>query len=58
MDKLTIEPQTCCGLKDIALHTMKIQQNDQQCVMITRPRLANKKDYLPHLPVKPLKVTV
>ena len=53
MDRLTIEPQTFCGLKEIELKTTKIQQKIQQCVTIMQSRLANKKNkYLPHLPDK------
>ena len=43
VNRLTIEPQTFCGLKEIELKTRKIQQQNQQCVTITQPRLANKK---------------
>ena len=31
MKKLTIEPQTFCGLKETELKSMKIQRKDQQC---------------------------
>jgi len=37
--RLTIEPQTFCGLKEIELKTMKIQQKNQQYVIITRSRI-------------------
>ena len=46
MSRLTIEPQTVCGLKESELKTTKIQQTDQQCVTITQSRLANKKRLL------------
>ena len=56
-NRLTIEPQTFCGLKEIELKTMKIQRKNQQCVTITQSRLNNKKnDYLPRLPDNPLEV--
>jgi len=45
--KLTIEPQTFCGLKEIELKTMKIQLKNQQCVIITRSRITNKMPLLP-----------
>ena len=41
MNRLTIEPQTFCGLKEIELKTRKIQRKNQQCVTITQSRLAN-----------------
>ena len=41
VDRLTIEPQTFCGLKAIEL---KIQW--QQCITITQSRLANKQRLL------------
>ena len=44
--RLTIEPQTFCGLKEIELKTRKIQRNNQQCVTIMQSRLANKKRLL------------
>ena len=31
VDRLTIEPQTFCGLKEIELKTRKIQRKNQQC---------------------------
>ena len=43
VNKLTIEPQTFCSLKEIELKTRKIQRKNQQCVTITQSRLANKK---------------
>ena len=43
VNRLTIEPQTFCGLKEIELKTRKIQRKNQQCVTITQSRLANKK---------------
>ena len=46
MDRLTIEPQTSCGLKEIELKTREIQQKNQQCVTIMQSRLANKKRLL------------
>jgi len=36
--RLTIEPQTFCGLKEIKLKTMKIQQYNQQSVIIMHNR--------------------
>ena len=45
VNRLTIEPQTFCRLKEIELKTRKIQRN-QQCVTITQSRLANKKRLL------------
>ena len=46
VNRLTIEPQTFCGLKEIELKTRKIQRKHQQCVTITQSRLANKKRLL------------
>ena len=43
VNRLTIEPQTFCGLKEIELNKRKIQRKNQQCVTITQSRLANKK---------------
>ena len=43
VNRLTIEPQTVCGSKEIELKTRKIQRKNQQCVAITQSRLANKK---------------
>ena len=43
VNRLTIETQTFCGLKEIELKTRKIQRKNQQCVTITQSRLANKK---------------
>jgi len=45
--RVTIEPQTFCGLKVIELKTMKIQQKNQQCVIIKRSRITNKIPLLP-----------
>ena len=42
VNRLTIEPQTFCGLKEIELKTRKIQRKNQQCVTTTQSRLANK----------------
>ena len=42
VNRLTIEPQTFCGLKEIELKNRKIQRKNQQCVTITQSRLANK----------------
>ena len=47
---LTIKPQTFCGLKEIELNSIKIQQKNQQCGIITRSRITNK---MPLLPGKP-----
>ena len=56
-NRLTIEPQTFCGLKEIELKTRQIQRKNQQCVTIMQSRLANKKKHcLPRLPDKPLGV--
>ena len=41
VNRLTIEPQTFCGLKEIELKTRKIQRKNQQCVTIMQSRLAN-----------------
>ena len=41
VNRLTIEHQTLCGLKEIELKTRKIQRKNQQCVTITQSRLAN-----------------
>ena len=46
VNRLTIEPQTFCGLKEIELKTRKIQRKNQQCVTITQSRLGNKKRLL------------
>ena len=46
VNRLTIEPQTFCGWKEIELKTRKIQRKNQQCVTITKSRLANKKQLL------------
>ena len=35
VNRLTIEPQTFCGLKEIELKNRKIQRKNQQCVTIT-----------------------
>ena len=57
VNRLTSEPQTFSGLKEIELKTRKIQRKTQQCVTVTQSRLANKKnDYLPRLSDKPLGV--
>ena len=46
MNRLTIEPQTFCGLKEIELKTRKIQRKNQQCVTIMQSRLAYYYYYL------------
>ena len=46
VNRLTIEPQTFCGLKEIELKTRKIQRKNQQCVTTTQSRLASKKRLL------------
>ena len=62
VNRLTIEPQTFCGLKEIELKTRKIQRKNQQCVTITQSSLANLLLLLllllclPRLPDKPLGV--
>ena len=43
VNRLTTEPQTFCGLKEIEVKTRKIQRKNQQCVTIMQSRLANKK---------------
>ena len=43
VNRLTIEPQIFCGLKEIELKTRKIPRKNQQCVTIMQLRLANKK---------------
>ena len=43
VNRLTIEPETFYGLKEIELKTRKIQRKTQQCVTITQSRLANIK---------------
>ena len=48
VNRLTIEPQTFCGLKGIELKTRKIQRNNQQSVTIMQSRLANKKTTFCH----------
>ena len=42
VNRLTIEPQIFCSLKEIELKTRKIQRKNQQCVTIMQSRLANK----------------
>ena len=46
MNKLTIEPQTFCDLKEIELKTRKIQRKNQQYLTIMQSRLANIKRLL------------
>ena len=46
VNRLSIEPQTFCGLKEIELKTMNILRKYQQCVTIMQSRLANKKRLL------------
>ena len=48
VNRLTIKPQTFCGLKGIELKTRKIQRKNQQCVTIMQSRLANKKTTVCH----------
>ena len=48
VNRLTIESQTFCGLKEIELKTRTIQQKNQQCVIIMQSRLANKKTTVFH----------
>ena len=48
VNKLTIEPQTFYGLKEIELKTRKIQRKNQQFVTIMQSRLANKNYYTCH----------
>ena len=43
VNRLTIEPQTFCGLKEIELKPRKIERKNQQCVTIMQSRLTNKK---------------
>ena len=54
VNRLTIVPQTFCGLKEIELKTRKIQRKNKQCVTIMQSLIKN--DYLSHLPEKPLGV--
>ena len=65
VNRLTIEPQTFCSLKEIELKTRKIQRKNQQYVTIMQLRLANFFIFflllllllcLPRLPDKPLGV--
>ena len=65
VNRLTIEPQTFSGLKEIELKTRKIQRKNQQCVTIMQSRLANFNFFilllllllcLARLPDKPLGV--
>ena len=42
VNRLTIQPQTFCGLKGIELKTRKIQRKSQQHVTITQTRLATE----------------
>ena len=46
VNRLTIEPQTFCGLKEIELKARKIQRTNLQCVTIMQSRLVNKKRLL------------
>ena len=39
VNRLTIEPQTFCGLKENRAKTSRIQRKNQQCVTITQSRL-------------------
>ena len=43
VNRLTIEPQTFCGLKEIELKTRRTKRKNQQCVTITQSRLTNNK---------------
>ena len=52
VNRLTIEPQTFCGLKEIELKTRKIERKNQQCVTIMQSRLANKKKRLLATPTR------
>ena len=52
VNRLTIEPQTFCGLKEIELKTRKIQRKNRQCVIITQSRSANKKKRLLATPTR------
>ena len=46
VNRITIEPQTFYGLKEIELKTRQIQRKNQQCVKIIQSRLPNKKRLL------------
>ena len=46
VNRLTIKPQTFCGLKEIELKTREIQRKNQQYATIMQLRLANKKRLL------------
>ena len=46
MNRLTIDPQSFCGLKVIELKTTKIQQKNQRCVTNYAIRLALKRTTL------------
>ena len=48
--RLTIKSETFCDLKEIELKTIKMQQKNQQCVIIVWSRITNK---MPLLPDKP-----
>ena len=52
VNRLTIESQTFCGLKEIELKNRKIQRKNQQCVTIMQSRLANKKKPLLATPTR------
>ena len=43
VNRLTIEPQTFCGLKEIRAKNQEDTTINQQCVTIMQSRLANKK---------------
>ena len=46
VNRLTIEPQTFCGLKDNRAKNQEDTTKNQECVTITQSRLANKKRLL------------
>ena len=43
VNRLTVEPKTFCGLKEMELKTRKIQCKNQHCIKIMQSRLANEK---------------
>jgi len=47
-DRVTIEPQTFCYLKEIELKITKVQRDTQQWVTITRSRFTDKNKLLPN----------
>ena len=56
VNRLTIEPQTFCGLKKIELKTRKIQRKNHSVQQLRNRDQLIKNDCLPRLPDKPLGV--